>query len=193
MPTTRLLIPALAFALLAGPAVGLAQDDGTPSSRTQNRSNDTTAEPALGTAVPYLSPEGSEIGTVAAVGVIDPLDDFVESFTVEDDIRYVAVEVTIAGSDDAANAETPLQANASDFDLQTVDGFLYSSTSASREVSSGDVPDLATIVVDPGTDVSGLVIFQVPAEAEIARLFYTPGSGRLILVAALRDVSTGNG
>lgn len=186
MPQSRLLAPALALSLLAAPAVAVAQGDATPETTSRAQSASVAADPVVGAAVPYLSETGEAIGTVSVLAVTDPFDDFRESFQVEEGSRYVAFEVVVAAEDLPIGVEEPLQARTSDFGLQTVDGFFYNATSAPRDLSSSDVPDLPTIVVDPDTEVSGLVFFQIPADAELARLFYSPATGRLILAADLR-------
>jgi hypothetical protein len=194
MPTSRLLVPALVLALLGAPAAAVAQDDATPDAASERQSEPAAAaEPAIGSAVSYVDARGDEIGTVTVVELTDPFEDFSDTFEVEEGSRFVAVEVTISGSELADNAETPLEAAASDFGLQTSDGFFYSPAYPSRQLSSADVPDLQTIAVDPGTEVTGLVFFQVPEDAEVARLFYTPESGRLILAADLHDAAEDNG
>lgn len=198
MPSSRWLAPVLALALLTGPTVALAQDDATPEANAdQTASTDqgfsVVDDPTLGTGVPYLSETGDEIGVITAVEVTDPFDDFSDFVEVEEGIRYVAVEVAVAASENAGSVEEPLEANASDFGLQTADGFFYRSTSASRDITSSDVPDLETIAIDPGDEVGGLVFFQIPEESEPARLFYTPDTGRLILVADLQESAEGNG
>lgn len=200
MPSSRWLAPVLALTLLTGPPVALAvaQDDATPGAdadqtATGDEGFGVVDDPVLGSGVPYLSETGGEIGVITAVEVTDPFDDFSEFVEVEDGTRYVALEVTVAASENAGSAEEPLEANASDFGLQTADGFFYTTRTASRDITSSDVPDLATISIDPGDEVGGLIFFQIPEETELARLFYTPDTGRLILVADLRDAAAGNG
>ncbi len=192
MPSSRLLAPALALTLLTGPAVALAQDatpvtgSAAPTSAVREGTN-AAGDPLVGTPVPYLNEAGDEIGTVTVVEVIDPFDDFSEFFDVDEGTRYVALEVAVSAAEAAANEENPVQANASDFGLQTTAGFFYRSTFASRDISSSDTPDLETITVDPGDDVTGLLFYQLPAGADLARLLWQPENGRLLLVADLRQ------
>jgi len=189
MPTTRLVVPALVLGLLAAPAVAVAQGDATPAA--ERAAPSAAYEPAVSDTVPYLDENGEEIGTVTVDEVIDPFEDFSEFFEVEEGSRYVAVQITLAASEGAATADEPFEARASDFGLQTVDGFFFTSTFASRDITSGDVPDLETIAIDPGDSVTGLVFYQIPAEAELARLLWQPDSGRLLVVADLRGGTEG--
>jgi len=81
-----------------------------------------------------------------------------------------------------------IEANAFDFGLQTADGFFYGDAYISHDISSGDTPDHETISVDPGDEVSGLVFYEVPVDAESARIMWQPDSGRLLVAADLREV-----
>lgn len=181
-----LLAPSFALALLlgGGGSTALAQD-ATPEVAVvevdpgATPADPVAADPAVGDEVPLLDENGDEIGTVVVVEVTDPFEDFRESFPVEDGTRYLGVEVAIA----ATGME--LEADPSDFSLQTVDGFLVNQTSASRDVTSGDVRDLERITVDIDDEVSGLVFFQIGADQEPGRLLWEPDNGRLLVVANL--------
>lgn len=127
-----------------------------------------------------MDEDGDEIGVVTVVEVTDPWEDFSEFFEVEDGTRFVALEVSI----EASSAQ--VEANPFDFGLQTADGFFFSQAFVSRDVTSGDERDLDSITVDVDDVVSGLIFFQVPESAQIARLLWQPESGRLVLLADLR-------
>jgi len=172
-----------ALMLLASPAVVAAQDATSAAdagSTAGAEGANAAGDPLVGSAVPYLNEDGEELGTVTILEVTDPWEDFSEGFEPDDEIRTIGVEVSVTATSE------PIEANAFDFGLQTIDGFFYGDTSISRDVSSGDTPDLETISVDPGDEVSGLLFYEVPAEAELARLLWQPDSGRLLVVADFR-------
>jgi len=105
---------------------------------------------------------------------------FGEFFTPDEGARDIAVEITVRGGDGA------IEANPNDFGLQTTDGYFYGPAFVSRDITTADIPDLETIEVSPGTETTGLVIYAVPQEAELARLLWQPDNGRLLVVADLR-------
>ena len=184
MPVQRLLALLLAAALLAGSVAVSAQDDATPGTRS-----DTTAEagytaagdPLVGTGVPYVDDRGEQIGVATVVEITDPWDDFADFFEVDEGTRYVGVEVSVEAT------QEQIEADPFDFGLQTVDGFFYGDTYVNREITSGSIRDLESITVDVDDVVSGLVFYQVPEDAELARILWQPDNGRLLVLADLRD------
>lgn len=177
MPMLRPFALVLALVLLGGrgPAVTSAQD-ATP---TANAS--VAGDPAVGTEIPYLDEAGDEIGVLTVREVTDPFEDFADGAAPEEGFRFVAVEVAVAATGE------PIEPETFDFGLQTGDGFFFGTTSVRRDITSSDVPDLATIPVDVDDEVSGLVFFQIPADAEPARLLWQPETGRLLVLADLRE------
>jgi len=177
VPRPLALLLLLALLVLGGPAAALAQDASPEAADGYTA----TGDPLVGTGVPYLDERGDELGIVTVVEVTDPWEDFSEFFEVEEGSRFVGIEVSLEGT----NAQ--IESSPSDFGLQTADGFFYSPTFVSRDVTSGDVPDLETITVDVDDVLFGLVFFQVPEDADLARIFWQPESGRLVLLADLRE------
>ena len=186
LPRRFALLLALLLLLTGGPALAAAQDeDATPAAdaeaATPGEGVNAAGDPLVGTPVPYLDENGDELAIVTVVEVTDPYEDFSESFTIEEGTRYVGVEIAVAGTGEQ------IEANPSDFGLQTVDGFFYGYTFASRDITSASIPDLETITVAVDDEVSGLVFYQIPAAAEPARILWQPDSGRLLVVADLRQ------
>lgn len=179
VPRFRALV-SLLLLLLGGPAAALAQD-ATPEGAADEEASTAAGDPLVGTGVPYLDAGGDEVGVVTVVEVTDPWEEFSECFDVDEGSRYVAVEVSIEATSEQ------IEANAFDFGLPTADGFFSSNAYVSRDVTSGDARDLDSITVDVDDVVSGLIFYQVPEEAELARLLWQPESGRLLLVADLRS------
>ena len=92
--------------------------------------------------------------------------------------RWVVVDWSIVNQ-----GTQSLDINPLDFRLQTTDGFVIA------EGNGAGLPepqlDLATL--DPGQSVRGYIAYDVPAGAQIARLFYQPfGSSQLIVVDLTR-------
>ena len=182
MSISRVFALVLGLVLLAfgqgGPAVALAQD-ATPAAEAG------AADPAVGTEVPYLDENGEEIAVLTVRELTDPFDDLAEGSAPEEGSRYVAVEIAVR-----ATGET-IEPEPFDFGLQTADGFFFSRASVTREISSSDVPDLETIPVDIDDEVSGLVFFQIPADAEPSRLLWQPETGRLLVLAEFDTTEPG--
>lgn len=179
MSISRVFAFVLALVLLGGPAVALAQE-ATPAVGAGG-----AADPTIGTEVPYLDENGEEIAVLTVRELTDPFEDFAEGAAPEEGSRYVAVEIAVR-----ATGET-IEPEPFDFGLQTADGFFFSQTSVTREISSSDVPDLESIPVDIDDEVSGLVFFQIPADAEPSRLMWQPETGRLLVIAEFDTTEPG--
>ena len=182
----------LALVLLGTPAVAVAQgDDATPAvgvqatpigRATRDDGYNAAGDPLVGTAVQYLEEDGTEIAIVTVVDLIDPFEDYEEFAAPDPDTRYVAIEVRVESTGDEVDVE-PF-----DFGLQTVDGFFFGDTFVSRDPAAGDDrPELEITEVEEGDEVSGLLFFAVPEEAELARVLWQPESGRLLVLADLRE------
>jgi hypothetical protein len=183
MPIKRLLALVLASLLLGGPAVVFAQNDASPaaSPATSAEGYNAAGDPLVGTDVSYLNEDGKEIGVVTVKEVTDPWTDFSEGFTPEKGSRYVGVEITLAATSEQ------IQADPYDFGLQTTDGFFYGNTSVSRDITSASLRNLEAITVAVDDQIDGLVFFQVPDKAQLARILWQPDTGRLLVVADLRS------
>lgn len=178
---TRLLVLPAALALLGGTTATLAQEATPAAGQEQATASSNQADPRVGDAVPYVDENGVELGTASVVEVTDPFTGFDEYSGPDEGERYVAFTITVAGTDGS------LEADPNDFGLQTVDGYFFSPAYVNRKLTTADIPDLDRIEVVPDTERTGTVIFAVAEDAELARLLWQPDSGRLFVVADLRD------
>lgn len=179
MPLVRLLALIVALTMLTSSPVGAAQDDATQEAA----GGDVTAmgDPRVGTEVQYLDEDGDEIAVATVVAITDPFDDFSEFFTPEEDARYIAVEFDVRSTGDEVEVQTY------NFGLQTADGFFYNSAYVARPEGREEPAELENIEVEEGEQTSGILFFAVPEDAMLARLLWQPESGRLLLLADLRE------
>ncbi len=178
----RLVALLVMLTLLVGSTSALAAQDATPEAGGGEKTTG-GGDPKVGDEVQYLSEDGDENAVIIVTKVTDPFDDFSEFFTPDEGARYVAVELTIESTGDQADISSY------DFGLQTMDGFFYSSTYASRDDDAKPV-DLEDGTVQEGDSLSGVVFYAIPEKADLARLLWQPESGRLLVVADLRDVDS---
>lgn len=198
MSMSRVFALLLALVLLGGrgPTVALAQDatpeievitpEGSPAASPVGSAAAAAplgaVDPRVGDTVAYLDETGDEIALVTVLDVVDPFEDFGEYFDVDADSRYVAIEVEVESTGDELDVEPY------DFGLQTVDGFFFGDTFVSRDPGVGDDrPELETTEVEEGDSISGLLFFEVPEEAELARLIWQADTGRLLVLVDLRE------
>ncbi len=162
------------------PAAGgrVVAQDATPKAGDEGYT--ATGDPLVGTEIPYLDEEGDEIAVVTIVEVTDPSEEFSEFFTQEEDARYFAVEVAVESTGDELDVE-PF-----DVGLQTEDGFFISSTFVSQP-EGDELPELESTEVEEGDDVSGVLFYAMPEDAELARILWQPEIGHLLVLADLRE------
>jgi hypothetical protein len=172
----------LLAAALAGGSAALAQDDATPEAddATPAASGMTMGggDPAVGATISYVDEEGVEIATITVTELTDPFEEF--DSAPEQGARYVSVAIEVQSTGDE------LEVDPFDFGLQTADGFFYSDTFISLQ-EDPDPPELESTEVEEGESIAGTIFFQVGEEAELAHLFWQPESGRLLVIADLRD------
>jgi hypothetical protein len=168
--------------LLLGSTSALAAQDATPEAGGGEKTTG-GGDPKIGDEVQYLSDDGDENAVIIVTKVTDPFDDFSEYFRPEKDARYVAVEIAVESTGDQ------IDISAYNFGLQTMDGFFYSPTYASREDGARPV-DLENGTVQEGDNLSGVIFYAVPEKTELSRLLWQPESGRLLVVADLRDADS---
>ncbi len=137
-------------------------------------------DPAIGETVAYLGPDGLERGRLTVVRVTDPVEP--ESFpaTPVPGVRLVAVEIAVENTGTELWTIAPF-----DVLLQDDRGFL-SAQLPLPFAGAGPVTGPGATRVLPGERVTGRVIFQVPAAAGLAHLFYASEPGRLVTLADLR-------
>jgi hypothetical protein len=182
--TPRLLAFLLAVGLLAGATAAVAQDGATPTAGdatpAAGQATPAAGDPAVGQEVRYLDEDGAELAVVTVVAVTDDFTAFAETFTPDEGVRYVAAEITVRSSADG------LDVNPADFALHTADGFLSFGTFVLRPADATP-PAVERTVLDAGAGVTGLLFFEVPADAAPIRLVWQPDSDRLLVLADLRD------
>lgn len=139
-----------------------------------------TRDPAIGETVAYLGPDGLERGRLTVVRVTDPVEAAGLPATPVPGIRLVAVEIAVENTGTEPWTIAPF-----DVLLQDDRGFL-SAQLPLPFAGAGPVTGPGATRVLPGERVTGRVIFQVPAAAGLAHLFYAPEPGRLVTLADLR-------
>jgi hypothetical protein len=181
--TPRSLALLLAVGLLAAASAALAQDGATPTADgatpAAGQATPAAGDPAVGQEVRYLDEAGAELAVVTVVAVTDDFTEFDENFTPDEGVRYVAAEITVRSTGDG------LDVNPADFALHTADGFLSFGTFVLRP-NDATPPTMERTVLDAGASVSGLVFFEVPADAAPTRLVWQPDRDRLLVLADLR-------
>lgn len=136
---------------------------------------------ALGDTFLYVDAEGVERATITVLAVEDPFEDVAEGYEPAADARYVLLTVAYENV-----GPGPFETRPDQITVQDTDGFIWSSATVER----GDdvtIPPLRSVEMAPGDRVSGVIGFQVPAEAELARVLFQPESSRLLVLA---DVQT---
>lgn len=159
-----ILAPSLAGAQTGTPAPGESASAGIP----------------LGTPVPYVSSDGSVLGTIT----IDALTD---SFTAYDPYsapdrgyRYVLVGATVTNTGTQPFPFDP-------YYLQAVDSEGFYTTSPYVTFTDPNLTPLAyTEAVAPGATISGVVALPVFATSSVERIVFWPSWDRLITVLDLR-------
>ena len=162
-----------------------------PSSRSAERpSPPRTDQPAVGTPVTYVDPEGIIRGEVTVREVVDPFTDHEPSYPPPEGMRYVYLVTTFQ-----AAIDQPFDAQPWQVVLQDTDGYLYSYQNVPRPecrtgeppCAAGDasIPDFQGQTMAPDNRISGAITFTVPATATLDRVVYQPASDRLIELADL--------
>lgn len=142
--------------------------------------------PGVGTEVVYEDIDATTRGLITVTEVEDPLEEIPEGYEPEAGSRYLLVTLAIENT-----GSIPLDVNPSNLLVRDDDGYLWTYTSVRRE-ENVVVPDLQSRALAPGSRISGVVGFQLPADAQLADVLYQPVSGRLIVLAQLQPVETSN-
>jgi Domain of unknown function (DUF4352) len=155
-----------------GPAA--AQDDGTPAA------DGCAADPRVGDAVSVVGPEGSEVVQVTASELLDRFEDYDPRYPPQPGHRFtvIRIEVEVTGP-------RPFTVVPGAFFLQDADGFTYTPIGITLPAETTQVL-LAQSDLASESNIGGLIAFQVVRDVGLARLFYSPASGRLLMVADLR-------
>ncbi|HYJ13760.1 MAG TPA: hypothetical protein VEW66_09215 [Thermomicrobiales bacterium] len=179
----RLLTGLLAAAMLTGGSVAMTvAQDATPSALDQLAGSEASsqADPKIGDTVVYYGEDGSEIGTVTINSIERGWDLFDEFYDPEAGTEYVAFVVTV----ESTITRGAIDVEPYDFNLQTANGYLWSTSFASSE--EADPPILEDAVsLAAGDAETFTVVFQVFEGEALAHIFWQPDSGVLITAAQL--------
>jgi hypothetical protein len=136
-----------------------------------------TPSPALDDPFLYVDAEGVERASITVSAVEDPFEDFAPGYEPEANARYVLLTVVFENV-----GPGPFETRPDQIALQDVAGFIWSSASIERG-EDVTTPVLRSVEMAPGDRISGVVAFQIPDEAEPARVLYQPESSRMLVLA----------
>jgi hypothetical protein len=170
----RIAAGTLAAALATG-ALGrtAAAQQGTPTAGGGDN-------PTPGTAVPFLSVEGVELGKITVVKMTDPFTGYRPNAPPARGDRFILLSVAVENT--SAN---PWAFDPGTIFLQDADGFITRATS----VDLGDPPVEPALTyqeIPPATTVSGAIGYTLLQGIQPIRAFFSPAGDRLILLADLR-------
>jgi uncharacterized protein DUF4352 len=142
-----------------------------------------------GAETPFYDADAQEIGTVIVDDIITDFQKSDSEITPARGMTTVAVALTIA-----ATGETDLQPNSYSFSLVDDFGFLYNPQYYFRsEASTTQYPDLPTDTLTAGSDASGVVLFEIPKDAQISYITYAPDYTQFYILAQPGPGSTISG
>ncbi len=154
-----------------------------PMGVTHAQTTATTAGPAIGTAVPIFAQDGSEIGTVTVNEVVEPFEGYDRTYgEPQRGYHYALVDVTVANS-----ASRPFALDPGSFRAIDSDGFVASYSYVS--LTEADAPIILEYLdaLAPGTDATGVLLFEVFNDSSIERIVYSPDFEVRITVLDLRE------
>ncbi len=164
----KLLVGALLMALFGSMVV--------PASVVAKAQPTGTGEP-----VPFYSADGNQVGTITINNVIDPFEEFDVYYAPQRGYHYVALDVTVANS-----SQRPITVDPYSFTVVDSDGFMTSYSSVSLDAASTATLLEYTDALAPGTDTSGLIVFEAFTGTSTSRVLYSPDSSVVTTVADLR-------
>ncbi len=142
-----------------------------------------TAPVAPGTAVTILDTTGAPMAEVTVNGVTDPFTGY-ESFSApQRGSRYILLDVTVTNTGSGVLSTSP-----SDFWVVDADGFVLSSTFATR--TDQTLPDFDYIDLNPGESQQGAIVYEIFEGVPPAQVTWGDGYTSLNVVA---DLSAGTG
>jgi hypothetical protein len=126
------------------------------------------AAPRLGSPRSVIGPEGSEIARITMTRIVDPLDDYDPSRLPARGYHYVLVDLTIVNT-----GTQPFGMSGGRFYLQDTAGYAYFPVNIRRraEVLEAE-PPLANTDLAGGDQISGVLIYEIPNDATLARYFF---------------------
>ena len=137
------------------------------------------SQPAVGTPVTYVDPDGIIRGDITVREMTDPFTDHEPSAPPAEGTRYVQLVATFQAAIDQT-----LDAQPSSIYLQDTDGYLYPYVYVSRPVDPL-MPDLQAQTLAPDNRISGALFYDIPSTATLDRVVYQPSYDRLIEIADL--------
>ncbi|MCA9860906.1 MAG: DUF4352 domain-containing protein [Thermomicrobiales bacterium] len=166
--TVGLLAPGMAHAQSGTPGTG---DFGVP----------------VGTVVPIIGQDGTQVGTISVSSITDPFDGFDPSYAPQRGYHYAVAEVTITNS-----GNRPVEFYPSS--LMAIDSDNFVLSPAYLSFSDPSLTQLESIdALAPGESATGLVPFEVFGSATLDRVLYSPSYDRLITVVDTRTAPVGAG
>lgn len=173
------LISATSGTLSPG-ATGLAQE-ATPSATDSGSAPGSTANPAIGDEVRYITESGSEVARLLVSDVAIPWEEYGEYYEPDPGTVYIAFVVEITNLGSRGN----LIVRGDDFRVQDVDGFFYSRAYADADSEAEIVPTDREVAVGPDETGEVVIVYQVLDGVQLSHLFWQPDYDRLITVANL--------
>lgn len=159
----------LVLGLVAGGLANALAEGGTPA----------PVLPSLGTAVPVVGPDGTELGRLTVAKLVDPFETYDPSAPPQHGNHYVLLTVTARNT-----GSRPFNFDPGKLLLQDTEGFLYGSTTvhfgAQATPSALAQQDLAA-----GAEQQSIVGFQVLTGVRLARVFYLAANDQIVLLATL--------
>lgn len=136
------------------------------------------ASPATG-SFQLTDETGAPLAEIAVTTVADPFQGVAEGYEASPEGRLVAVTATVTNSGSAAFEVRP-----DSFGAQDADGYLWRQTSVQLP-ENPVIPVMTQVQIAPGDRITGLLVFELPAQAALATLVYQPESSRVLPVASL--------
>ena len=142
-----------------------------------------------GAETPFYNANADEIGTVSVDQIITDFQKTDSSITPNRGMTAVGVVYTITNTSDA-----DLQANTFNFPVVDDYGFLYYTNYYFRsEESTAQYPDMPTDVIAAGASATGIILYEVPRDAQISYILYQPDYTQYYIVAQPGPGSTVSG
>jgi hypothetical protein len=145
--------------------------------------------PALGDAVSFYNANAEEVGTVSVDEILPDFQKTDSEVDVERGQTAVGVVITIENT-----GSTDLDTSTATFYLIDDLGFQYYPQFFSRsEDSEAEYPELPTDPISAGDSATGLILFQLPSDAEAGYVTFQPDYSQLYIVAQPGEGSTVSG
>ncbi|MBX3068871.1 MAG: DUF4352 domain-containing protein [Thermomicrobiales bacterium] len=136
---------------------------------------------AIGSPVPFYSVDGNQIGTITINEVVDPFEEFDTYYEPQRGYHYVAIDLTVANG-----SQRPIEVDPYDLVMVDSDGFVSNGSSMSLNSESTATLLEYTDALAPGTEASGLVVFEAFSGTSISRILFSPNFDVTTTIADLR-------